>query len=66
MARKVTATFDTSTAAYNSGSDRSSAGTAPVTKMPTALTRPARTYHVLRESVVSATGAHRNFQVCGI
>jgi hypothetical protein len=62
----VEATFEISTAAYSSGSDAASAGTAPVTKIPTALTMPASKYHVLRDSVVSATGAHRNFQVCGM
>ena len=65
MPRNVEARFDTSTITESSGRLEAFAGSTPVAKMPMLVSTQAITYQRLRDSVVSAMGAHRNFQVCG-
>ena len=65
MPRNVTATFETRMTVMSNGRLAAFTGTMPVARMPAALTRLAITYHFLRESVVSTSGAHANFHVCG-
>lgn len=64
--RKVTAKLETRMTIVNSGTLAAFTGTMPVARMPAALTTFAIAYHFLRLSVASTSGAHANFQVCGM
>ena len=66
MPRKVTATLAATTTTVRSGSVWGRAGRTPVIQSPAELAIEASTYQRFRVSVVSAIGAHRNFQVWGM
>jgi len=65
MARNVVATLAPKATALSQRSDAATGAIAPSARKPSAHSTAARRYQRFLVSVRSATGAQRNFQVCG-
>ena len=66
MPRKVVATFAMTAATVSTVRLTGGAVQAAMATTPRALSTVPITYHRLALSVISTSGAHRGFQICGI